>query len=105
MMLSYQYPVAYFYSDDLEDSEVIQKEGCIEPIRIRKEPYEAVVTAEGYSFHILFGSQRNGMFCVFPTGVWAVNCPIWMMSSGITNRLWEGMNPLDTKMLLPSHTR
>ena len=99
MILSYQYPVVYFYSDDPEDSEVIQKEGCIEPIRISKEPYEAVVTAEGYSFHILFGSQRNGMFLCIP------DCPIWMMSSGITNRLWEGMNPLDTKMLLPSHMR
>lgn len=30
MILSYQYPVVYFYSDDPEDSEVIQKEGCIE---------------------------------------------------------------------------
>lgn len=38
MILSYQYPVVYFYSDDPENSEVIQKEGCIEPIRIAGNP-------------------------------------------------------------------
>lgn len=74
MILSYQYPVVYFYSDDPEDSEVIQKEGCIEPIRIRREPYEAVVTAGGYSFHILFGSQCNGMFLCIPD--WRVGCEL-----------------------------
>ena len=74
MMLSYQYPVVYFYSDDLEDSEVIQREGYIEPIKTDREPYEAVVTAEGYSFHILFGSQRNGMFLCIPD--WRVGCEL-----------------------------
>ena len=57
MIISYQYPVVYFHGDDPEDAEVVRKEGYIEPLRIQREPYEAVVTAEGYSFHILFGSQ------------------------------------------------
>ena len=27
MTLTYQYPVVYFYGDDEEDSEIVQKEG------------------------------------------------------------------------------
>lgn len=48
MTLTYQYPVVYFYGDDEEDSEIIQKEGRIEPLKTDKEPYEAIVSAEGY---------------------------------------------------------
>lgn len=53
MTLTYQYPVVYFYGDDEEDSEIVQKEGRIEPLKTDKEPYEAIVSAEGYSFHIV----------------------------------------------------
>ena len=38
MTLHYQYPVVYFYGDDEEDSEIIQKEGRIEPLKIDKVP-------------------------------------------------------------------
>lgn len=41
MTLTYQYPVVYFYGDDEEDSEIVQKEGRIEPLKTDKEPYEA----------------------------------------------------------------
>ena len=47
MTLTYQYPVVYFYGDDEEDSEIIRKEGQIEPLKTDKEPYEAIVSAEG----------------------------------------------------------
>ena len=68
MTLTYQYPVVYFYGDDEEDSEIIRKEGQIEPLKTDKEPYEAIVSAEGYSFHILFGSQVSGMFLCIQIG-------------------------------------
>lgn len=74
MKLPYQYPVVYFYDEDYEDSEVFQKEGYIEPINIEKEPYEAIVQAEGYSFHILFGSQCNGHFLCIPD--WQKGCEL-----------------------------
>ena len=76
MTLTYQYPVVYFYGDDEEDSEIVQKEGRIEPLKTDKEPYEAIVSAEGYSFHILFGSQSVECFYAFPDGTWDVNCLI-----------------------------
>lgn len=49
MTLTYQYPVVYFYGDDEEDLEIIQKEGWIEPLKTDKVVLE------------------------FPGGIWAVN--------------------------------
>lgn len=83
MMLPYEYPVVSFYSNDPEDSEVIQKQGQIEPIRLESEPYEAVASAEGYSFHILFGSQCNGNFLCIPN--WHTGCEL----SGLTDIFWN----------------
>ena len=83
MMLPYECPVVYFYSEDPEDSEVIQKQGQIEPIRLETEPYEAVVSAEGYSFHILFGSQCNGNFLCIPD--WHTGCEL----AGLTDVFWN----------------
>lgn len=74
MKLIFQYPVVYFYGDDPDDSETILREGYIEPIKTDAEPYEATVVAEGYSFHILFGSQCNGMFLCIPN--WRVGCEL-----------------------------
>lgn len=74
MKIPYQYPVVYFYGDDYEDSEIIHREGYIEPIKTSSEPYEANITAEGYSFHILFGSQSNGMFLCIPN--WHMGCEL-----------------------------
>ena len=84
MTLTYQYPVVYFYGDDEEDSEIIQKEGRIEPLKTDKEPYEAIVSAEGYSFHILFGSQSNGMFLCIPW--WHMGCELAHLNDIFWNR-------------------
>ena len=43
MTLTYQYPVVYFYGDDEEDSEIIRKEGQIEPLKTDKEPYDCLL--------------------------------------------------------------
>lgn len=84
MTLTYQYPVVYFYGDDEENSEIIQKEGRIEPLKTDKEPYEAIVSAEGYSFHILFGSQSNGMFLCIPG--WHMGCELAHLNDIFWNR-------------------
>lgn len=74
MTLAYEYPVVYFYSDDMEERELVKRKGTIRPIRLHGEPYEAFVDAEGYSFHILFGSQCNGNFLCIPD--WRTGCEL-----------------------------
>lgn len=74
MILDYEYPVVYFNGDDYEDSDVINKAGQIELLQISQEPYEAIVNAEGYSFHILFGSKTGETSCAFRAGAWDVSC-------------------------------
>ena len=74
MMISYTYPIVYFYGDDLEDSEIIHKEGHIKPVQLEREPFEADVNAEGSSFHIVFGSHCNGNFLCIPN--WHVGCEL-----------------------------
>ncbi|MCO7162001.1 hypothetical protein NIA04_01000 [Anaerostipes hadrus] len=54
MMIHYKYPVVKFFGDDPEDTEVIEKAGRIETIKTDQEPYEAVISAEGSQFHIIF---------------------------------------------------
>lgn len=83
MKLPFRYPVVYFYSDDYEDSETIFKTGYIEPIKTDAEPYEATVTAEGYSFHVIFGSQCNGMFLCIPN--WHLGCELACMNDVFWN--------------------
>ena len=64
MMCIYQYPVTPSTASD--STTVIQRKGTIQPIRMEKEPYEAVVSAEGSRFHLLFGSQYSGNFLCIP---------------------------------------
>ena len=59
MTLTFQYPVVYFYGDDEEDSEIIQKEGRIEPLKTDKEPYEAIVSV---FFASLFWTKLQNIF-------------------------------------------
>ena len=64
MMCIYQYPVTPSPASD--STTVIQRKETIQPIRMEKEPYEAVVSAEGSRFHLLFGSQYSGNFLCIP---------------------------------------
>lgn len=73
-MISYQYPVAYFYGDDFGDREVHYRSGRISPINLTKVPFEATVHAEGSSFHVIFGYQCNGMFLCIPN--WHTGCEL-----------------------------
>lgn len=82
-MISYQFPVVMFYSDDPEDSEAILYDGNIQPYNLSHEPYEATVTARGSSYHILFGHQCNGMFLCIPN--WKVGCELASLSDVFWN--------------------
>lgn len=93
MQIPFQYPVVYFYSDDYEDSEIITRFGNLEPIHISSEPYEAVVNAEGYSFHILCGSYQNGMFLCIPN--WHLGCELSYLSDAFWNL--ESINGIDDR--------
>lgn len=91
MQITFQYPIVYFYSDDYEDSEVITRFGTIEPINVSSEPYEAVVNAEGYRFHILSGTHQNGMFLCIPD--WHLGCELSYLSDVFWNL--ESINGID----------
>lgn len=93
MIFSYKYPVVKFFGDDPEDTEVTEKAGSIKTINTDQEPYEAVISAEGSQFHIIFGSHQNGSFLCIPG--WF---PIWMMYFGIMNPFLGVMNSSDMKM-------
>ncbi len=82
-MISYTYPVMYFYDHDFEESEIIRRKGRIRPIQVKKEPYEAEVLAEGYSFHLIFGSQVNGNFLCIPN--WHIGCEL----AALTDITWN----------------
>lgn len=84
MILDYEYPVVYFNGDDYEDSDVINKAGQIELLQISQEPYEAIVNAEGYSFHILFGSKTGGNFLCIPG--WRMGCELSYLSDIFWNQ-------------------
>ena len=84
MILDYEYPVVYFNGDDYEDSDVINKAGQIELLQISQEPYEAIVNAEGYSFHILFGSKTGGNFLCIPG--WRMGCELSYLSDVFWNQ-------------------
>lgn len=98
MIFSYKYPVVKFFGDDPEDTDVTEKAGSIKTINTDQEPYEAVISAEGSQFHIIFGSYQNGSFLCIPDGIQDVNFPIWMMYFGIMNPFLGVMNGSDMKM-------
>lgn len=78
MPLSFEYPVVYFISDDPEDAEVSYYEGSVWPINLEREPYEMTLIAQGYSFHLIFGSQINGRFLCIPD--WQFGCELAQLS-------------------------
>ncbi len=83
MHIPYQYPVVYLDGEDPEDALVQQEQGILIPVRLDREPYEAIVEARGYSFHILFGSQMNGNFLCIPN--WNTGCEL----ASLSDRSWN----------------
>lgn len=74
MKISYEYPVVILDEDDPEISEISYRRAVIRPIRLKKEPYEVIIEASGYQFHLLFGSQINGNFLCIPD--WHMGCEL-----------------------------
>lgn len=93
MRIPYQYPVVYLDEDDPEDTVILQEEGYIIPIQIKKEPYECTVEARGYSYHLLFGSQINGNFLCIPN--WNIGCEL----ASLDDKEWNLHSLLNTDRL------
>lgn len=89
----YWYPVVYLDEDDPEDSVVVRDSGKIIPLQLSQEPYEVNVEARGSSFHMIFGSQINGMFLCIPN--WNIGCEL----SRLSDRDWNMNSLLKTDSL------
>lgn len=76
MKISYEFPVIYLDGDDPEHGEakIVYEKACIRPLQLHRDPYEVLLEARGYSFHIIFGSQINGNFLCIPN--WNVGCEL-----------------------------
>lgn len=83
MKISYMFPIVYLDEDDPEESEIIYSEAYLTLLRLDREPYEAIVEARGYSFHIIFGSQINGNFLCIPN--WHVGCEL----AALNDKSWN----------------
>ena len=89
----YWYPVVYLDDEDPEDCVVVQQQGKILRYSLDCEPYEATVESGGYSYRLIFGSHRTGMFLCIPD--WNVGCEL----SGLSNRDWNMESLLRTELL------
>ena len=78
MKYQYEFPVVHLDPDDYEIADVEQQEAALRPINLEKEPFEAVIEARGYSYHIIFGSQINGGFLCIPN--WNYGCELAALS-------------------------
>ena len=97
MKISYEFPVIYLDGDDPEHGEakIVYEKACIRPLQLHRDPYEVLLEARGYSFHIIFGSQINGNFLCIPN--WNVGCELaelWDRSWNMDSILRAG-NQLD----------
>lgn len=91
--IQYWYPVVYLDDDDPEDNIVVRDQGKIIPLQLNQEPYEVNVEARGSSFHMIFGSQVNGMFlCILNRNI---GCEL----SGLSDRDWNMDSLLKTECL------
>ena len=76
--IRYWYPVVYLDEDDPEDNVVVQKHGSIIPYQLGREPYEVMVNADEYTYHLIFGHKTDGMFLCIPD--WKIGCELAALS-------------------------
>lgn len=69
--IQFWYPVVY---GDTNGETVVRKQGAIRVINLEQEPYEVDLSADGYSYHLIFGSQINGHFLCVPN--WNTGCEL-----------------------------
>lgn len=79
----YWYPVDCLGKDEYGDDIVVREKGKITPYRLSEEPYEMKVETRGFSFHLIFGKQVNGMFLCIPN--WNVGCDL----ASLSDRCWN----------------
>ena len=73
MTLTYQHPVVYFYGDDEEDSEIIRKEGQIEPLKQIKSLMKQSYPQKDTAFYLVWISGQWNVFMHSLDGIWDVN--------------------------------
>lgn len=67
MKFEYTFPVVYFHSDDPDDCEVEYQTGKIRLIHGDDTRYEAVISAYGYCYHVIYGKYQNGWYVCIPS--------------------------------------
>ena len=83
MSITFQFPVVYLDSDDMDDAEICYCRGALKPIQLSQEPYEMILEARGYSFHLIFGSKMDGNFLCIPD--WQFGCEL----ASLTDKDWN----------------
>lgn len=83
MSIPFEYPVVHLDPEDPVDAEISYSQGLIEPIRMDHEPYEMILNAQGYRFHLIFGSQVNGHFLCIPN--WQFSCELARLNNKSRN--------------------
>ena len=78
MYIPFEYPVVDLDDDDPENGEITYREGKIKPLNLDTDPYEMILKAEGFSFHLIFGRQINGHFLCIPD--WHFGCELARLS-------------------------
>ena len=78
--INFWYPVP---NEDDQEAGTLHKEGRIQVINLHREPYEVYLNTNGYSFHMIFGSQENGHFLCIPN--WNVGCEL----GSYDDRFWN----------------
>ena len=59
-------------------------DGSVELLQASKEPYEAVMEADGWSYHLIFGHQVNGWFICIPN--WSIGAELSHPNDYIWNK-------------------
>lgn len=86
-------PIRFWYPvpcEDDQESGALHKEGRIRVVNLHHEPYEVHLNTNGYSFHLIFGSQENGHFLCIPD--WNVGCEL----GPYDDRFWNTSSILHT---------
>ena len=81
--IRFWYPVPSDKDNPFSENSIIRKEGSIRVINLEQEPYEISVDANGYGFHLIFGSQINGKFLCIPN--WNMGCEL----GPYQDRIWN----------------
>ena len=88
--LQFWYPVIYSADEPFGKPKIERMYGSIYAINLSNEPYEIYISADGYSYHAIFGSQTNGHFLCVPD--WNLGCEL----ASYSDKGWNAESILKT---------